>query len=187
LVKVLYLIRHCETTGQAPDAPLTEAGHRQAADLARRLGDVGIGRVVSSPYARAVQSAEPLAEWLGLPLESDPRLRERALSSASVPDWRERVRASFADPDLCLEGGESGRAATERAAAAIEEVLAHPAAVTAVVTHGNLLALILRHLDARYGFDEYLALTNPDVFRVEAEVGTFAVRRWWTESGGPDA
>ena len=118
------------------------------------MAGVGIARIVSSPHTRAVESAEPLARSLGLPVETDPRLRERALASVSLPHWRERVRGSFADPDLCLEGGESSRTATERAAAVIADALTYPAPVAAVVTHGNLLSLILRHLDRRYGFDE---------------------------------
>lgn len=177
---VLVLIRHCETTGQEPDAPLTATGRRQAETLARRLEEVGIERVVSSPFVRAVQSASPLAERLGLPVETDPRLRERTLGSGPVSDWRERLRASFADPDLCLPGGESGRVATARAAASIGDLRHDPARTTAVVTHGNLLALMLRHFDARYGFEEYLALTNPDVFRVEMGGGIPGIRRWWT-------
>lgn len=83
---VLVLIRHCETTGQEPDAPLTATGRRQAETLARRLEEVGIERVVSSPFVRAVQSASPLAERLGLPVETDPRLRERTLGSGPVSD-----------------------------------------------------------------------------------------------------
>lgn len=177
--RILYLIRHCQTTGQEPDARLTAEGQRQAEELARRLSGVGIERVVSSPFARAVQSAEPLARRLGLTIETDPRLRERVLSDRPLPDWRERLRASFADPDLCLDGGESGRAATARGAAAIADALRHPAGTTALVSHGNLLAQILRHLDDRYGFEEYLALTNPDVFRVEVRAGLSEVRRWW--------
>ena len=35
-----------------------------------------------------------------------------------------------------------------------------------IVTHGNLLALLLRHFDGRVGFAAWEALTNPDVYRV---------------------
>lgn len=32
--KTIYLIRHCQATGQAPDAQLTGIGNKQAEDLA---------------------------------------------------------------------------------------------------------------------------------------------------------
>ena len=166
---VLYLVRHCSAAGQEPDAPLTDEGERQAevlaSCLADELGGSSAVRIVSSPYARAVGSVRPLAERLGVTITLDDRLRERVLCAAPLPDWRERLRASFDDPDLCLEGGESGREAASRGMAAAAD--AHSSGGAAVVvTHGNLLALLLRELDGREGFDTWHGLRNPDVYRV---------------------
>jgi 2,3-bisphosphoglycerate-dependent phosphoglycerate mutase len=166
----LYLIRHCQTSGQEPDAPLTPTGVEQAARLADALVGRGIRRIVSSPHARARQSIEPLARRLGLPVETDARLAERVLCGASIPDWRERLRASFNDPDLCLDGGESGRAAAARGVAALDAARAGVLPV-ALVTHGNLLALLLQHLDGRPGFEAWASLTAPDVYVVERTGG----------------
>jgi 2,3-bisphosphoglycerate-dependent phosphoglycerate mutase len=167
---VLYLVRHCAAAGQEPDAPLTPAGARQAEQLAGRLADELAGaappRVVSSPYRRAVESIRPLAERLGAPVEIDDRLRERVLCASPTPEWREHLRASYEDPDLCFEGGESTRSALDRAVAALDAARAR-AGATVVVTHGNLLSLILRHLDGRDGLAAWEGLTNPDVFRVD--------------------
>ena len=63
--QVLYLVRHCQATGQEPDAPLTELGKQQAIALADWLSEVPIGRIISSPFIRAYQSAIPLSERLG--------------------------------------------------------------------------------------------------------------------------
>ena len=167
MATTLYLVRHCQTSGQAPEAPLTEEGLAQAERLADFLAPLGPDRIVSSPYRRAVQSAEPLAARLGLPIEIDERLRERLLTTAPG-DWHEQYRRSFDEVDAVLEGGESTRAALARAAAAIEAILAAPARATVVVSHGNLSTLILRHFDGRAGFDEWRAMTNPDVFRIAA-------------------
>ncbi len=62
MTKTVYLVRHCQTSGQEPDAPLTEQGHRQAVLLAQTLADEPLERIVSSPYLRAYQTALPLAE-----------------------------------------------------------------------------------------------------------------------------
>src|SRR6476619_921667 len=105
----LLLVRHCQSTGQAPDAPLTSLGEQQAEQLADVLQSRGIARIVASPYTRAVQSAQPLAQRLGLAIETDERLIERALTSDPLDDWRERLRAAWADFDLALPGGESSR------------------------------------------------------------------------------
>lgn len=167
MTKTVYLVRHCQTSGQEPDAPLTEQGHRQAVLLAETLADEPIERIVSSPYLRACQTALPLAERRRLTIETDSRLRERVLSGVPLVDWRERLKASFVDLDVCLPGGESSRAAMKRGMAAVADVGEHGAVTTVVVTHGNLLALLLKGFDERAGFAEWRTLSSPDVYRVE--------------------
>jgi 2,3-bisphosphoglycerate-dependent phosphoglycerate mutase len=184
--RAMYLVRHCQSSGQAPDAPLTGVGRRQSQRLADALASVGIRRIVASTYLRARQSVEPLAERLGLPLETDARLIERTLAAESLPDWQERIRASFTNLDVALPGGESTAAATRRAMQAIGEIVADDRLPAVVVAHGNLLAAVLHHLDGRPGFETWQALTNPDVFRVsvhqsEEESERWLVERVWTE------
>ncbi|MBW4539579.1 MAG: histidine phosphatase family protein [Myxacorys chilensis ATA2-1-KO14] len=47
---MLYLVRHCQATGQKPDAPLTEIGQQQAIALADWLGATQIERVLNPMY-----------------------------------------------------------------------------------------------------------------------------------------
>lgn len=175
--KTLYIIRHCKATGQEPGATLTAEGYGQANALVQQLAHVPFTRIVSSPFRRAQESAAPLAARLGLPVEIDERLAERVLSPDSVPDWMEKLRLSFEDLDLCLAGGESSRVAMARGVAVIEEILAGDAETTAVVTHGNLMTLLLKHFDDRFGFAEWQALTNPDVYQVVLAGERPSVRR----------
>ena len=63
--------------------PLDDRGRRQAIELVELLRPFGVRRVVSSPYVRCVETVEPLAAELGLPLEQDDRLAEGAEDSAS--------------------------------------------------------------------------------------------------------
>jgi 2,3-bisphosphoglycerate-dependent phosphoglycerate mutase len=74
----LLLIRHCESSGQAPNAALTPRGMEQANELARwlQLSHL-IDHVISSPYLRALQTIEPFAAVAGLSVEQDARLAER--------------------------------------------------------------------------------------------------------------
>jgi 2,3-bisphosphoglycerate-dependent phosphoglycerate mutase len=175
---VVYLIRHCAAAGQAPDAALTPAGRAQSKSLAVALAGAGIERIVSSPWQRAIDSIAPLARRLGLTVQTDARLVERALGT-DFADWRAALRASFEDPDLRCPGGESGSAATVRGLAALADALHGEARTVALVTHGNLLALLLRHLGPRVGYAEWEALTNPDVFRARLGGDTPIVERIW--------
>lgn len=175
----LLLLRHAAATGQEPDAALTADGYRQAALLAEVLLPLGIERVVASPYRRAVETVEPFCAQSGLVLETDVRLTERILSGRSLPDWRVQLQRTFEDADYCLEGGESSREAQARGIAA---VLAAAAAgqCCAVVTHGNLLALILQWVDPSVGFEHWSRLSNPDVFLIPLAGGRAqGYRRLW--------
>lgn len=165
-IKTIYLVRHCQAQGQAPEAPLTKDGEAQAQRLIATLSGAAIERIVSSPYVRASASVAPLAAHLGLPIEQDPRLVERVLCAGHLPEWKQQLERSFDDFEFCLEGGESSRAAMERAVAVIEDIRRHPACVTLIATHGNLMTLLLKHFDDRFGFAEWQTLRNPDVYRV---------------------
>jgi probable phosphoglycerate mutase len=69
----LVLVRHGrpdEDDRERPHDPSLRAdGVAQAQAVAGRLALEGITRIVSSPMARAMQTAAPLAEKLGLPVE----------------------------------------------------------------------------------------------------------------------
>lgn len=80
----LLVARHGETAWNAEyrvcgstDLPLTERGMEQARMLAHGAQGKGIERIIASPMIRAVQTATPASELLGLPMETDNRLREQ--------------------------------------------------------------------------------------------------------------
>jgi 2,3-bisphosphoglycerate-dependent phosphoglycerate mutase len=176
---VLYLVRHCQSSGQAPDAPLTDLGHEQARRLAETLQPLGIARIVASSYLRAVQTVEPLAQLLGLAVETDDRLTERVLSTEPLDDWRQHLQAAWDDHDRVLPGGESSRQAMARGLASLCEVVADPRQPVVVVSHGNLISLLLHAFDGRPGFATWEALSNPDLFEViHTPATTSAPARW---------
>lgn len=168
--RTLYLVRHCQATGQEPDAPLTEIGQQQAIVLADWLSNLSIECLVSSPFVRAYQSAAPLAERLCLTIETDDRLIERVLSPTPLDNWRKRLAETFVDLDLSFEGGESSRAAMVRGVAVINQVIKR-SRTSAIIMHGNLLTLILKHFDERIGYAEWEKLQNPDVYRIQFDNG----------------
>ena len=103
----VYVVRHGkaghrETWAGDDDTqrPLTKAGRRQAEALADRLADAGVKTLWSSPYVRCVQSLEPLAERLGLPIETDERLAE----GTDVEDTLELIGEAGDGAVLCTHG-----------------------------------------------------------------------------------
>ena len=71
------------------------------------------------------------------------------------------------DPDFSFRDGESGREAQERMFIAIESIVTSSTARTlAISSHGNVIALLLQHIDTTYTFEHACAIRNPDVFRV---------------------
>jgi broad specificity phosphatase PhoE len=99
----IYLARHADVEnprrvlyGHLPGFPLSELGRRQAADVGRRLRDLGVRRIVHSPLERAVETAHLINEQLPepVPLESEPELREAEFSRylQGLPYWQIPVR-----------------------------------------------------------------------------------------------
>jgi 2,3-bisphosphoglycerate-dependent phosphoglycerate mutase len=165
--QILYLVRHCQATGQEPDAPLTELGKEQSIALAAWLSDVSIGRIISSPFVRAYQSIVPLSERLRLTIEVDDRLIERVLSPVPLDNWRERLAETFIDLDLSFELGESSRIAMMRGVSVVSQAMQQTTAPVVLVTHGNLMTLILKHFNEQVGYADWENLQNPDVYCIQ--------------------
>ena len=80
---IMYLVRHGESEANQRDAflghmdlPLTERGLAQAELAAGHVCTLGVDAIYSSDLQRAYQTACATAERLGLPVKTDPNLRE---------------------------------------------------------------------------------------------------------------
>ncbi|MCF6409900.1 histidine phosphatase family protein [Pseudalkalibacillus salsuginis] len=175
----LYIVRHCKAEGQPPEARLTEEGFNQAKELADFFTAIQIDRIISSPFTRAQQSIEPTARRKGLQIETDDRLAERILSTEHHEDWLEKLRHSFDYMKMRLQGGESNEEAMERAERLIIDLKERTEQNIILVTHGNLMTLLLKYFDDTYGFEEWKKLSNPDVFLVSFEDDAHEVERLW--------
>lgn len=84
----LIIVRHAvpERADETADPPLTAAGKRQAEATAEFLSGEEIHHVAASPLRRAIQTAEPLADRLGIEVELVEGLREvDAFGGSYVP------------------------------------------------------------------------------------------------------
>jgi broad specificity phosphatase PhoE len=87
---LLILIRHAETdyvgkrlAGDLPGVHLNQHGRAQAEVLRQKLSEVPINAIFSSPLERAIETAEPLANQRGLPVNI-----LHALMEINVGEWQ---------------------------------------------------------------------------------------------------
>ena len=112
----LYVIRHAKagvrSLWEGPDEarPLTRRGRKQAGRLVERFRGLELGRVLSSPYVRCVQTVEPLAAERDLALEPAPALAE----GAAVEDTLELIASLDGRPTALCGHGREIRAMIDR-------------------------------------------------------------------------
>ncbi|EZH65727.1 phosphoglycerate mutase [Bacillaceae bacterium JMAK1] len=179
--KRIYIVRHCEAQGQPPESQLTKQGFMQAEYLYEFFSKTSIDRIISSPYLRAIQSVKPISEKTKIKIEIDKRLSERTLSTMDLPDWLEKLKATFADLELKFEGGESSKEAMNRIVDVIDEVFKNESENTIIVTHGNLMSLLLKSYDNNFDFNCWKRLSNPDVFVLSYINNEVTMERLWRE------
>jgi 2,3-bisphosphoglycerate-dependent phosphoglycerate mutase len=146
------------------DIPLSEHGLLQAEQLAARLAHEKIDAVYSSDLQRAMQTARPFADALGLDLNLNEGLRERfygAFQGLDSDEINEKFPAEYVewqtrDPGFAPPGeGESQRVFYHRVVHAMEPIIAaHPGGRIACVAHGGVL-------DCIYRFAMKLQLSEP--------------------------
>lgn len=178
---MIYLVRHAHAD-YSPDEMrgLSASGRAAATRLADILEEGGIARIHSSPYRRAIETVQPLADRLQLPIQVEHDLRERRLSTGPVDDFQRWLEASWRDFDLAYPGGESSRTAQARVSRAIHRIAAAEGRNVAIASHGNALALFLRTLDASVDFAFWARMSMPDVYVVDgADATTWSYRRLW--------
>ena len=131
------------------DIPLSAEGLQQARLLANRLAtEAGQWNgIYCSDLQRAEQTAEILAERLGIPLIKDSRLRERSFGQAEGTTEAERLSRWGAEWRRLVPDQESDEIIRARGHEFVDELAKkHPGEAWIVVTHGSFLARMLQSL-----------------------------------------
>ena len=159
----ILLIRHGQTEwntegrfqGQL-DSNLSALGKTQASALASSLASSPVTQIYSSDLGRALNTAQ-LIRGKGTPdVQTDPRLRERAMG-VFEGNTRTEIEEQFSQawkrykslaPDYEIEGGgESILDVERRARAFLEEVVTrHRGQTVACVSHGGLIRIVLKSI-----------------------------------------
>ena len=153
----LLLIRHAESEGNrdavftaTPAVGLTERGREQALSAAGwiRANHVA-GRIVTSPFARARETATILADVLAVPVDVEPDLRERDYGLLAGKPYA-TPRPDYDRSRYWLWRPEEGETLVE-VAARVGAVLDRIAATTSahdvvVVSHGAVMMAAQWHV-----------------------------------------
>jgi 2,3-bisphosphoglycerate-dependent phosphoglycerate mutase len=153
----ITLLRHGESIGNAAgyhqgqsDFELNDTGRAQAQALANRWRAEGriFDQIVSSPLARAQETAEIIAAALNAPIDLDPIWMERdnGKYAGLHPSEAQRlyprpVFSSIYDPVGVT--GESQWELYLRAGRAVQDLLKRPSGRYLVVSHGGLLNMVM--------------------------------------------
>jgi broad specificity phosphatase PhoE len=151
-VTVFHLLRHGEPTvfgrinGRLPGVGLSEKGRAEIAAVAKRLADGKIDAIYSSPLQRTRETAEILADRLGLPIRYRDDVIEldfgewTGLTADEIrKDERWQIWSSCRSI-AAIPGGESWRQVQDRVVGALFELQRlHPAGNVVVVSHGDVI------------------------------------------------
>jgi broad specificity phosphatase PhoE len=178
----LILVRHAESEGNrdrrfttSPAVGLTDNGRLQALSVADKIGRLyRPSRVLTSPYARARQTAEIIAQVLDLELMIEDGLREQSYGALAGQPYdavfttagydRERVWA-WRPP-----GGESLQDVRKRVLPVFERLAAqHRGTEVVVVSHGGVMAAVRATLAG--GWNHALVPPNAGIFLVRHSEG----------------
>ncbi|MDQ3957412.1 MAG: MSMEG_4193 family putative phosphomutase, partial [Actinomycetota bacterium] len=155
----LWLVRHGVTShtghklsGWLPDVHLTDEGRAQADAAAELLSRTNLEAVYSSPIDRTRETAAAIAARHGLPVRTRRTIGEveygkwtnksfKVLSRQKLWGLVQRWPSSVRFPD-----GETLREVQSRALGEIEKIAdEHPRAAVCVVSHGDVIKLVLAH------------------------------------------
>ncbi|MEJ7847774.1 MAG: histidine phosphatase family protein [Pyrinomonadaceae bacterium] len=158
----LYLIRHGQSAGNAEGrfgghgpTPLSELGMRQAEVTGEMLAKERISAIYSSDLHRAVQTAEPLAKLLDIPISKTEAFRERHVgvlegltfdeSKQTFPkDYYALVNRNI---HHVITQGESYRNLLKRSTGELWDILRnHQGGKVAVFSHTGAICFLTLHL-----------------------------------------
>ena len=135
-------------TGRLPGVNINEQGEAQARQLVR----LDVDAIVSSPLERAVQTATPLAEYLGFEIQFDEAFSEVDFGDWSgktipelvtIPEWKlfNQFRSSFR-----LPGGEWMLDVQRRVVEGLARLSkVHPEQTVAVFSHADVIKAAVSH------------------------------------------
>ena len=173
-----YLIRHAQSHPSSKleesQWPLSQVGLEQARKLGGLLESIEIAKVYSSPYIRCLSTIAPFSKRRGLDVLVENNLQERKVAEGVRDDFREVWQRSWEDFSFALPGCETSFDAQDRFVGAVKQILKEEASSSiAICAHGNVMGLLLNHLEPTYRRAEADRMRNPDIVKLVANGDDF--------------
>lgn len=187
----IYMVRHAESVhihGEERTRGITEQGVEYSKSIADIFADIQVAAVVSSPYLRAVQTVQYVADQKGLPIQEYENLRERSIIGQEYEEkWEvilQAIEKSFDDKDYSLQGGETTNEAQGRSIPVLKLLLEQYEGKHVVMgTHGNIMTIMMNYYDSDYGFHFWKQTTMPDIYHlIFHDMKLTKVERMWNTS-----
>jgi probable phosphoglycerate mutase len=139
--------------GRIPGVHLNEHGQKQAQQLANALCKAPIKAIYSSPLERAVETAEPLAKMLDLPINIAPGIIELGYGEWEGKTLKQLSRLKLwkvvqnKPSEMRFPNGESFIEVQDRAVAEVERIVAahDEKDMVACFSHGDIIRLLMAH------------------------------------------
>ena len=185
MITNIYFVRHAHSI-YAPNEygrPLSKQGLLDAKKVTNILKREKINQVYSSPYKRALQTVEGIANTREKEIIIVDDLKERILAKAPVDDFSKAIKKVWYEEDFSWDGGESNRIAQARGVDTLLQILnEHKGEQIVIGTHGNIMVLMMNYFDHQYGFEFWKRLTMPDIYRLSFRDSTLVKVNWlWGE------
>ncbi|MCK0473284.1 histidine phosphatase family protein [Halalkalibacter sp. APA_J-10(15)] len=183
----VYMIRHAKSPfvfGQERTRKLSFQGETDSKNVTNVMNNKEIDVIVSSPFTRAIQTIEGIANAKNIEIKVFEELKERQLKgSYKLPEEeiQQAIKKSFEDFDFYLSGGESVRDVQNRALPIFKDLLHNYEGKTVVIgTHGNVMTIIMNYFNAGYGYDFWKRTSKPDIYELNFSGGKLQfVKRLW--------
>lgn len=178
----VYFVRHGqsifnkEERHQFPDTPLSDEGLKQAEAIGNRFNNIPLDLILSSPYKRALQTAQYIGKVTHAPVTQADLFKERKLPSISwgklhsdpaVQLIHTQIREHIDDPKWHYSDEENFTDLLHRSREALKFIVVQGKESVAVVTHGYFLSFMIH-------FMLYEKNLTPELFKSFRDHATYS-------------
>ncbi len=158
----IYFVRHAQPEHTWDDdrtRPLTDEGKEDSTIVVDFFKDKKIDAFYCSPYKRSMDTIVDAADYFGMDIIIDERLRER--KSGYNGNTHEMFKKRWENHDYHEDGGESISVVQKRNIEALKEILSGNLDKEIVIgTHGTALSSILNYYDNSFGCDDFMRIID---------------------------
>ena len=176
MITGVYFIRHARPDISIKDEtrPLSLEGLKKSEELVKIFSEIKIDDIYSSPYKRAIQTIEPIANNKNIKIKIVKDFREIKISKDNwiEDNFNEFCKKQWNDFSYKLTGGESLLEVQKRNVKKLNRILLKRKGMTIIIgTHGIALSTIINYYDKTFDYNNFenIADIMPYIIKIEFE------------------